>query len=269
LQVKPKKRLTKSHRLAPPLDEAVPCYRIAQVTEIDEEGVVMMNWKLGTKISLPLLSLILALLLAPAISAQTNEKTPAPLTGKYEGTGKGPDGDLRITLDLVEDAGKFSGNITTPAGVYAVTKGQMKDGLLSLELAGKGAAVKLSVRRKDNKLVGELTADGKTGTVELARAAKDEISGVWEAVADAQGQPFPFTLTLKLDGEKVSGTSSSQLGDSTITSGTWKDGKLEVLLQSGDGQIALGATMTDGKLVGDYDYAGQSQGKWAGVRKKQ
>jgi hypothetical protein len=218
---------------------------------------------------LPLLSLALAFLLAPAINGQTSEKTQAPLTGKYEGTGKGPDGDVQVTLDLIEDAGKFSGNLTTARGVYNVTKGQMKDGLLSLDLAGKGAVVKLSVKSKDNKLVGQLTADGKTGPVELTRVAPDEISGVWESVADAGGQPFPFTLVLKLDGEKVSGTSSSQLGESPISSGTWKDGKLAVLIESGSGQIALGATLTEGKLVGDYDFAGQSQGKWAGVKKKQ
>ena len=35
-----------------------------------------------------------------------------------------------------------------------------------------------------------------------------------------------FLLTLKVDGETVTGGSSSQLGDSAIKSGTWKDGKL-------------------------------------------
>ena len=54
------------------------------------------------------------------------------------------------------------------------------------------------------------------------------LNGDWEAVADANGQPFPFSLTLKVDGETVTGSSSSQLGDSMIKSGTWKDGKLAV-----------------------------------------
>jgi len=97
---------------------------------------------------------------------------------------------------------------------------------------------------------------------------KDEISGEWDAAADAQGQAFPFTLSLKQDGETVTGTSHSELGTSSVSTGTWKDGKLVLLLDSANGQIALVATMTDGKLTGDYDYAGQMQGKWIATKKK-
>jgi len=136
---------------------------------------------------------------------------------------------------------------------------------LDFELA---SPAKLSLRQKDDKLVGELVVDGKTGAVELRKVAKDEISGDWDGVADAQGQPFPFTLSLKLDGEKVTGSSSSQLGTSSISTGSWKDGKLAFVLEGGSGQIAMAATMIDGKLSGDYDFAGQSSGKWVAIKKK-
>jgi hypothetical protein len=53
------------------------------------------------------------------------------LTGKYEGTAKGPNGDVQMTMDFSDDAGKFSGTITTARGTYKITKGQMADGLLS------------------------------------------------------------------------------------------------------------------------------------------
>ncbi len=219
---------------------------------------------------LPISALILLLVSVIILgqgTSSTNQKTSAPLTGRYEGTAKGPDGDVRFTLELVDDSGKFSGTATTPHGTYKIAKGRMVDGLLSLEFETTGSA-KLSLRQKDDKLVGEFLIDGKTGAVELRRATKDEISGEWDAAADAQGQPFPFTLSLKLEGEKVTGSSSSQLGTSTISSGNWKDGKLALVLESGNGQIALMATMDNGKLVGDYDFAGQFSGKWAAVKKK-
>ena len=213
----------------------------------------------------------LAVLLVPAIvlgqgAVSTNQKTSTPLTGKYEGTAKSPDGDVKLTLELMDDSGKFSGLATTPHGTYKVAKGHIVDGVLTLEFETPPA--KLSLRQKDDKLVGELTVDGKTGAVELRRVVKDEISGEWDAAADAQGQPFPFTLSLKVDGEKVTGSSSSQLGTSTISSGNWKDGKLALVLESGNGQIALMATLDNGKLVGDYDFAGQFSGKWSAVKKK-
>ena len=109
---------------------------------------------------------------------------------------------------------------------------------------------------------------GRNVAIEFRKVVADEISGDWDAVADAGGQPFPFTLSLKLDGDKVTGSSSSQLGTSNISSGSWKDGKLAVLLESGAGQIVLNAVIVDGKFSGDYDFAGQSSGKWVAVKKK-
>ncbi|HVS20559.1 MAG TPA: hypothetical protein VHD88_01860 [Pyrinomonadaceae bacterium] len=138
-----------------------------------------------------------------------------------------------------------------------------------MELDFKGSAGKLTVRQRDDKLVGEWSLAGESGTIELKKvAATDEVSSEWDGAADANGQAFPFTLTLKLDGEKITGGSSSELGNSTITSGGFKDGNLVFVLDSPNGQIAMMATLTDGKLVGDFDYAGQMQGKWVATKKK-
>jgi hypothetical protein len=58
------------------------------------------------------------------------------------------------------------------------------------------------------------------------------------------------------------------LGTSPITSGTWKDGKLTFVLDGGSGQIAMMAAVIEGKLSGDYDFAGQASGKWVAIKKK-
>ena len=63
----------------------------------------------------------------------------------------------------------------------------------------------------------------------------------------------------------MTGTSNSQLGLANITTGTWKEGKLAVMLE---GNVALIATMVDGKLTGDYDFNGQASGKWVAIKKK-
>jgi len=225
----------------------------------------MKDLKFVYKPFLSLQVLVLTLLLVPAIALG---QSTTSLTGKYEGTARAPSGDVKLTLDLVDEAGKFSGRIMTSANVYEVIKGQLVDGLLSLELQGKETAGKLAVRQKDGKLVGELSAHGETGSIELSKVVRDDISGQWDGTADANGQPFPFLLTLKVDGEKVTGTSSSELGTSTITSGSWKDGKLVFVLDSTNGQIGMVATLVDGKLVGDFDLSGQMTGKWAAIKKK-
>jgi len=185
--------------------------------------------------------------------------------GKYEGTAKGPNGDVVLKLELTEEGGKYSGQVTSPNGVYKIVNAKVADGVLTFDAEGKSKG-KMTLRQKGDALAGDFTADGQTGPVEFKKAANvDEISGEWDAVADAQGQPFPFTLSLKLDGDKVTGSSDSQLGHGTITTGTFKEGKLAVVL---DGNITLVANMVDGKLSGDYDFAGQSSGKWVAVKKK-
>ena len=217
---------------------------------------------------LPVLFLFWSSISVAQDASTTKPKLPEPLTGKYEGVGKGPNGDVQMTLDLVYEAGKFAGRVTTPNGIYEVIKGQIIDGLMTLELQDKDSVAKLSLRPTENKLVGELSAHGRTGLVEFKRVSKDEITGEWDAAADAQGQAFPFTLTLKVEGEKVTGSSNSELGNTSISSGFWKDGKLVIVLELRSGQIGLIATLQDGKLVGDYDFAGQMQGKWVAVKKK-
>jgi hypothetical protein len=212
--------------------------------------------------------LILVACVSCAVALAQDGNQNSTLSGKYEGTAKGSDGEIHLTLDLVDDGGKISGQVTSPHGVYKIVKAQMAAGVLTLDAEGSNSKGKLTLRQKDDVLSGDFTADGKTGAVEFRRAAKDEISGEWEAVADAQGQAFPFSLSLKLDGEKVTGSSSSQLGTSNISSGVWKDGKLAIMLESGSGQIALVATIVEGKLSGDYDFSGQASGKWVAQKKK-
>lgn len=213
----------------------------------------------------------LALLsLAGVAQAQVaNQKPQSSWAGKYEGTVKVGDADEKLKLDIVEDAGKFSGTFTTVRGSYKVLKGQIADGTLTLEVEKpSGPPGTISFRQDGSNLIATFSEAGKTATVEFRKVVADEISGEWDAVADASGQAFPFTLTLKLEGDKVTGSSTSQLGTSNVSSGSWKDGKLTVILEGGSGQIGLIAAIIEGKLSGDYDYAGQLQGKWVAIRKK-
>jgi hypothetical protein len=52
-----------------------------------------------------------------------------------------------------------------------------------------------------------------------------------------------------------------------VKDGTWKDGKLVFQLEGQNGVISMSATVIEGKLSGEFDYAGQLQGRWVAVRK--
>lgn len=227
------------------------------------------------------LLLTLTFLLGSVVAfAQT---APANISGTYEGMVKRPGATTedKVTLELKSEGAKVTGHATHGAMTAEVTDGKFENGTLTLTLANE---VKFVAKLDGDKLVGEAThgtdktqmelkkvvpaaSSAAATTAPTAAPAAFSLNGQWEGVADANGQPFPFLLTLKIDGESVTGSSSSQLGEATVKNGTWKDGKLSFELEGNSGTIAMSATVIDGKLSGEFDYSGQAQGKWVAVKK--
>jgi hypothetical protein len=228
------------------------------------------------------ITLVLTFLLAAATAAfvQTPAGMPAmadKLTGNYEGTIAGQNDQVELHL---KNDGKPLGRLQVGQKTYDITEAMVSDGNVSL-VFNEG---KLTGKLQGDKIIGDLWIGSEKKAIELRKIpptpatpatpstpgtppAKFVPNGEWEAMADANGQPFPFLLTLRVDGEKVTGASSSQLGEGTIKDGTWKDGKLSFQIEGTNGTIAMSATVVDGKLSGDFDYAGQLSGKWVAVRK--
>lgn len=207
------------------------------------------------------------------------------LSGKYEGTVKTAGAaDEKVSLELKNDAGKISGRLLKGQTAIDVSEGTLAESKLSLKLGAAAQDGTISAVVDGDKITGDWTAGAQKrslqltkvaaaaaappkGPAESAPAGAVNLNGQWDAVADAQGQPFPFLLVLKIDGETVNGSSSSQLGESQIKNGTWKDGKLAFELEGQNGVIVMSAVVIEGKLSGEFDFAGQLQGKWVAVRK--
>jgi hypothetical protein len=209
---------------------------------------------------------------------------PQNVSGTYEGMVKRPGAtaEEKVSLELKSEGGKITGRATHGNMTADVTDGKLENGTLTLNF-GKDAM--FVGKLEGDKLVGEAIHGTDKTKMELKRvtsaaaaapavapaaapaAGPVNLTGEWDAVADANGQPFPFLLVLKVEGENVTGSSSSQLGDSTVKAGTWKDGKLVFQLEGQNGVISMNATVVEGKLSGEFDYAGQLQGKWVAVKK--
>jgi hypothetical protein len=216
-------------------------------------------------------------------------QTPQNLAGTYEGMVKRPGAatEDKVSLEVKTDGGKISGRATHGTMTIESTDAKFENGTLTINF-GKDASF---VGKLDgDKLVGNLIhgndvkvpvelkkvvpaataaapATPATPATPAAPAAAFNLNGQWDAVADANGQPFLFLLTLKVDGQSVTGGSSSQLGEATVKNGMWKDGKLSFELEGSNGTIVMSATVVDGKLSGEFDYSGQLQGKWVAVKK--
>jgi hypothetical protein len=83
----------------------------------------------------------------------------------------------------------------------------------------------------------------------------DPISGEWDVSFIVQGMaPTPAKFTLKLEGDKVTGTAASEhTGPGTIRDGSWKDDKLSFTLDfKSHESIAITGSLKDGKLAGEF-----------------
>ena len=205
------------------------------------------------------------------------------LSGTYEGIVKTPDArEVKVTLQLKSEAGKISGRVMHGDKTAEITEAKLENGTLTLNFGNNRT---LTAKVDGEKLVGEAVDGPAKIPMELkkvppataaapvaspaavAAPAEVNLNGNWEAVADANGNPVPFLLTLKVEGETVTGSSSSQLGEATIKSGSWKGGKLVFDLEGPSGVISMSAVVIDGKLSGEFDFSGQAQGKWVAVKK--
>lgn len=208
-----------------------------------------------------------------------------PVSGKYEGVAKSDQiGDIPITVEIKNDNGKLSGKIETPQGPAPITSGTFADGKVTIKFDAGGSEGSVDAMLSGDKISGKWALSGMGGPLELKRAgagaaaapaptataapaAGDPISGEWAASADAQGMTIPFTLKLKLEGDKVTGTSESDQGVAPLSKGMWSANNLTFALDTPNGVIGFKATLKDGKLMGDFDFAGQMTGKWEAKKK--
>ena len=220
-------------------------------------------------------------------SNQTSPAKPADsISGKYEGVAKSDQiGEIPITVDLKNDNGKLSGKIDSAQGSFAITSGTYADGKLSMKFDAGGNVGTVEATVAGDKISGKWDIGGQGGPLELKKAvmaassgpapstapaapvAGDPISGEWDGSAEAQGMTIPFTLKLKLEGDKVTGSSDSAQGSATISKGTWNGNKLSFNLDTPQGSLTMNAMLKEGKLEGDFDFAGQMAGKWAAKKK--
>jgi hypothetical protein len=118
-------------------------------------------------------------------------------------------------------------------------------------------------------LPGAAWAQNKPATPAAQKAAADPLTGDWEGTVDMPDGSMPFSMKLKLDGDKVTGEVGSQQGAVAITSGSFAENKLTISFTYVDGAaVTFTGTLTDGQFVGSLNYGGgQMVTNWAAKKK--
>ena len=108
-------------------------------------------------------------------------------------------------------------------------------------------------------------------TLSFAQDSKSKadgpMTGTWQCAA--HGGPngdTPFTLYLTQDKDAVTGSVSSPLGDTDISSATFTKNTLEIHINTDGGNYVLTAKFDNGQLSGDWSMEGGDKGKWEGKK---
>ena len=97
-----------------------------------------------------------------------------------------------------------------------------------------------------------------------------DVSGTWAMNLDSANGPVPASLTLKQDGDKVTGTYHGPRNEAPAT-GTMKDNdlKLSVVINAGGQSVTLAITakVADDKMQGSLDFGGQGAATFTAAKK--
>jgi len=242
-------------------------------------------------------TLVLALILTPfAAAAQTTTTAPASdVVGTWDITVNTQQGAIPSQLKLRKDGAKLVGNIASQMGEAAV-EAEMKDKTLSVWFTMQGQngpmAIEMVGAVDGDKMKGSIAMGGNAIGDWIATRAKDaeakteppasapataagaaSLTGDWSVSVELPNMTATPGLTLKQDGEKVTGDYvSAQYGKFPLT-GTVK-GKDVVLnfsmaIEGNPMAVTYSATIQpDGSLKGTVNYAGMMDGTFTATKKK-
>lgn len=246
------------------------------------------------KMFTPLIALMV--LSASAWAQDKADSKPASadsLTGAYKGKGNSDaTGEFPLSVDVKIANGKVTGTISSPQGDAQITDGTYADGHITLKFDAAGNEGTVTAEYKDGKITGTWTLAGINGTLDLSRggaeaaapaaasapaaspssggsgggASAATLSGEWDATASVGGMDYPFTLKLVVDGEKITGNTTNQMGTVDIKTGSLSAGKITLAIETPQFTFTLTGTIKDGKLVGEIT-SDQFQGTWEAKKK--
>ncbi|MFB3923526.1 MAG: hypothetical protein ACE145_17525 [Terriglobia bacterium] len=93
------------------------------------------------------------------------------------------------------------------------------------------------------------------------------MTGTWECMSHGSSQgDMPFTLYLEQNKEVVTGSVSSPMGGTEITSASFKDKTLEVHIDTSQGNYVVMGKLKKSELSGTWSVDGGEKGTWEGKK---
>lgn len=93
------------------------------------------------------------------------------------------------------------------------------------------------------------------------------LTGTWECTAHGTEQgDMPFTLTLEQSKEEITGSVSSPIGGTEISSGTIKKNAVEIHINTPNGNYTITGKLKKNQLSGEWSTDTNQKGSWEGKK---
>ena len=227
-----------------------------------------------------------AILLAGPAFAQT-----ADVAGTWDVNFNTPNGPIAAALTLKKDGEKLSGSIAGPQGEVAV-QGTQKDKAVSVNFSVQTPngpfAISMNGNQDGDAMSGTMDFGGQgqadwsgkrrsgapaggatNGATQTDKPA--DVSGAWQLQIDLGGNAATPSVTFKQEGEKLTGTYSSQvLGEQQVT-GTITGNKISFGFQASfDGnavKVTYSGTVEKDTMKGSVTFGDLGEGTFTGKKK--
>ncbi len=141
------------------------------------------------------------------------------LNGEWEGNYLSLKGDTtEVLFSLIQDSSNLTGSFQLSTTKYSILKGTIKDKMISF-------SVMMDKTLKSNQGIYSdgtisLKLNGGKTEVSLTRKPTENINGQWlYKFKGMNDEEVEITFILKVDGDKLTGSSKSQFGDMTLSNG--------------------------------------------------
>jgi len=243
---------------------------------------------------------ILSLLLGVIVLAAPAYAQGPDASGTWDMNFNTPNGPIAATLTLKREGEKLTGTIAGPQGEAAL-QGSQKDKAIAINFSVQTAngpfAISMSGTQEGDALSGTMDfggqgqsdwtgkrrgtaagaapgAAGAPGAASSAAAAQDkpaDVSGAWQLQIDLGGNAGTPSMTLKQDGEKLTGVYSSQVVGEQQLTGTIKGNDITFGFQASfDGnavKVTYTGTVDKDTMKGKVVFGDLGEGTFTGKKK--
>ena len=191
---------------------------------------------------------------------------------KLSGTIAGPQGEVAIQGTQKDKVVNFNFSVQTPNGPFAITMNGNQEGEAiagTIDFGGQGQAEWTGKRRAGGTPPSAAAAPAPAPAQE--KGDKVDVTGVWAMLIDLGGNTGTPTVTLKQDGEKLTGTYSSQVVGEQQLTGTAKGNAIEFgFTASFDGnavKVTYTGTVEKDTMKGTVTFGDFGSGTFTGKKK--